>query len=138
MRRREFITLLGSGAATWPLATHAQQPPAKVFRIGFLGLTSANSLPERFEAFRAGLRDLGYREARDFLIEYRWANDKYDQLPALLDDLIRLKVDVIVTHGTQEPLPPNRPTQRSQLSWRSWVIPWRQVSCRASRGQAGT
>jgi putative ABC transport system substrate-binding protein len=100
MRRREFITLLGSAAATWPLATHAQQPPAKVFRIGFLGLTSANSLPERFEAFRAGLRDLGYREARDFLIEYRWANDKYDQLPALLDDLIRLKVDVIVTHGT--------------------------------------
>ena len=99
MRRREFITLLG-GTAAWPLVARAQQPSAKVFRIGFLGTPTADSLPKRPEAFRAGLRDLGYREGRDFVIEYRWADDDYDRLPALLADLIRLRVDVIVTHGT--------------------------------------
>jgi hypothetical protein len=55
-------------------------PSAKVFRVGFLGLPTANSLPKRPEGFRAGLRDLGYREGRDFVIEYRWADGKYDQL----------------------------------------------------------
>ena len=99
MRRRELISLLG-GAAAWPLAARAQQPSAKVFRIGFLGLLNAGSLPKRPEAFRAGLRDLGYQEGRDFVIEYRWADGNYDRLPTLVEDLIRLKVDVIVTHGT--------------------------------------
>jgi ABC-type uncharacterized transport system substrate-binding protein len=103
MQRREFITLLG-GAATaslaWSRVAFAQQPSTKVFRIGFLGLPTADSLPERPEAFRVGLRDLGYQEGRDFVIEYRWADGKYDQLPALLADLIRLKVDVILAHGT--------------------------------------
>jgi putative ABC transport system substrate-binding protein len=113
MQRREFITLLG-GAVTaslgWPRAVLAQQPPTKVFRIGFLGLPTASSLPQRPEAFRAGLRDLGYREGRDFVIEYRWADGDYDRLPSLLDDLIRLKVDVIVTHGTPGVLAAKRAT----------------------------
>ena len=113
MQRREFITLLG-GAATaslgWPHAVLAQQPSARVFRIGFLGLPAANSLPKRPEAFRAGLPDLGYREGRDFVIEYRWADGNYNQLPSLLDDLIRLKVDVIVTHGTPGVLAAKRAT----------------------------
>jgi len=113
MQRREFITLLG-GAVTaslgWPRAVLAQQPPTKVFRIGFLGLPTASSLPQRPEAFRAGLRDLGYREGRDFVIEYRWADGDYDRLPDLLDDLIRLKVDVIVTHGTPGVLAAKRAT----------------------------
>jgi putative ABC transport system substrate-binding protein len=103
MRRREFITLIGGAATaslTWSRVVIAQQPSTKVFRIGFLGLPTADSLPKRPQAFRAGLRELGYREGRDFVIEYRWADGKYDQLPTLLDDLIRLKVDVIVTHGT--------------------------------------
>ena len=100
MRRREFITFLGSAAAAWPFAARAQQPSAKVFRIGFLGSATADSLPKRPEAFRAGLRDLGYQEGRDFVIEYRWADGNYDRLPALIADLARLKVDVIVTHGT--------------------------------------
>ena len=100
MRRRGFITLLGGAAAGWPIAARGQQPSTKVFRVGFLGLPTANSLPKRPEAFRAGLRDLGYREGRDFVIEYRWADGKYDQLPALLADLVRLKVDVILAHGT--------------------------------------
>ena len=85
---------------TWPFGARAQQPSAKIFRIGFLGLPTADSLPKRPEAFRAGLRDLGYQEGRDFVIEYRWADGNYDRLPALFADLVGLKVDVIVTHGT--------------------------------------
>jgi putative tryptophan/tyrosine transport system substrate-binding protein len=100
MQRREFITLLGGAAAAWPFVARAQQPSSKVFRIGFLGLPTADSLPKRPEAFRAGLGDLGYQEGRDFVIEYRWADGNYDRLPALLADLIRLKVDVILAHGT--------------------------------------
>ena len=103
MRRREFITLLG-GAATaslaWSRVAFAQQPSTKVFRIKFPGSPTADSLPERPEAFRVGLRDLGYQEGRDFVIEYRWADGNYDRLPALIADLARLNVDVIVTHGT--------------------------------------
>jgi putative tryptophan/tyrosine transport system substrate-binding protein len=102
MRRREFVGLLGSVGATavWPRGTRAQQSSGKVFRIGFLGLPAVDSLPKRTEAFRAGLRDLGYQEGRDVVIEYRWADSNYDRLPALLAELINLKVDVIVTHGT--------------------------------------
>ena len=111
MRRREFITLLG-GAATWPLSARAQQPAAKIFRIGYLGLTTADSLPKRPEAFRAGLRDLGYQEGRDFVIEYRWADNNYDRLPALLADLVRLNVDVIVTHGTPGSLAAKKATTK--------------------------
>src|SRR4029453_1841337 len=103
MQRREFITLL-SGAATASLVlsrvAFAQQPSTKVFRIGFLGLPTAKSYSERLEAFRAGLRELGYREGQDLVIESRWADGKYDQLATLLADLIRLRVDVIVTHST--------------------------------------
>src|SRR5215475_3644920 len=98
--RREFITLIGGAAAAWPFAARAQKLSANVFRIGFLGVPTADSLPKRPEALRAGLRDLGYQEGRDFVIEYRWADGNYDQLPALIADLARLNVDVIVTHGT--------------------------------------
>jgi len=102
MRRREFVGLLGGAAAAtiWPLTSRAQASSAKVFRIGFLGSPSADSLPKRTEAFRAGLRDLGYQEGRDIVIEYRWADSKYDRLPALLAELINPNVDLIVTHGT--------------------------------------
>ena len=102
MKRREFITLLGGVAVSsvsWPLTARAQ-PAGNVFRIGFVGSLTADSLPKRLEAFRAGLRDLGYQEGRNIVIEYRWADGKYDRLPALFADLVRLKVDVIVTHGT--------------------------------------
>src|SRR5882757_2888894 len=101
MNRRNLITLIG-GAATssvsWPIAARAQT--GKVFRIGFLGLPSAAGLPKRPEAFRAGLRDLGYQEGKNILIDYRWADSRYDRLPAMFAELIALRVDVIVTHGT--------------------------------------
>jgi putative ABC transport system substrate-binding protein len=102
MRRREFIRFLGGSAVVGlgSRAVRAQSAAAKIPRIGFLGLPAADSLPERIEAFRAGLRDLGYHEGRDLTVEYRWANSDYDRLPALFAELIDLKVDIIVTHGT--------------------------------------
>ena len=73
IRRREFITLLGCGAAAWwPLSARAQ-PASKIFRIGFVGQLAADSLPKLPEAFRVGLRDLGYEEGRNIVIEFRWA-----------------------------------------------------------------
>jgi putative tryptophan/tyrosine transport system substrate-binding protein len=99
MKRRTFIALLGGAAAAWPLAPRAQQP-TKVARIGFVGLTTSDSLPKRAEAFRAGLRDLGYQEGRDIVIEFRWADGRYERLPALFAELVRRNVDVVVTHGT--------------------------------------
>jgi putative ABC transport system substrate-binding protein len=98
VRRREFITLVGC-VASWPLAARAQQS-SKVFRIGYVSPLAANSLPKRLDAFRAGLRDLGYEEGRNIVIEYRWAEEHYDRLPALFAELVGLNVDVIVTHGT--------------------------------------
>jgi putative tryptophan/tyrosine transport system substrate-binding protein len=102
MKRREFVGAVGlaAAAAIWPRAGRAQSSSARIPRIGFLGLPSADSLPKRTEAFRAGLRDLGYHEGQDLIVEYRWADSKYDRLPALLAELIALKVDLIVTHGT--------------------------------------
>jgi putative ABC transport system substrate-binding protein len=98
LKRREFLALLG-GAAAWPFTTRAQ-PTGRPFRIGFLGPASAGDLPQRLDAFRAGLHALGYQEGRDFVIEFRWAEGHYDRLPQLVRDLVARKVDVIVTHGT--------------------------------------
>src|SRR5215468_2233413 len=95
-RRREFITLIG-GAAACPLAARAQ--PAKVARIGFLGLVSSSSHASRVAAFRSGLRDLGWIEGRNLVIEFRWADGNYDRLPVLAEELLRLNIDVLVTHG---------------------------------------
>jgi putative ABC transport system substrate-binding protein len=102
MKRREFIGLVGGTVAStmWLRAGLAQSSSAKIPRVGFLGLPSADSLPKRTEAFRTGLRDLGYHEGSDLFVEYRWADSDYGRLPALLVELIGLKVDVIVTHGT--------------------------------------
>jgi putative ABC transport system substrate-binding protein len=96
--RRLFVTTLCLSALAAPLTSFAQQK-GKVWRIGFLGAASASGLAGRVEALRAGLRDLGYVEGKSIVIEYRWAEDKYDRLPELAADLVRLKVDVIVTHG---------------------------------------
>ncbi len=101
MQRREFITLLGVAAATnaWPVAAVAQQS-TKFARIGFVGATAADRFADRVEAFRAGLRELGYQEGRDIVIEFRWADGRYERLPDLFSELVRRGVDVIVTHGT--------------------------------------
>jgi putative ABC transport system substrate-binding protein len=100
MRRREFIALVGGAAVAWPLAANAQQPADKVHRIGFLGSVTAAGYARQLEALRQGLRDLGYVEGHNIVIESRWAEGNYQRLPELAAELVRLKVNLIVTHGT--------------------------------------
>ena len=99
MNRRKCLTALGISALAAPLAAFAQQK-GKVWRIGFLGAASAPGFAHWVEALRAGLRELGYVEGRNLVIEFRWAEGKYERLPELAAELVRLKVDVIVTHST--------------------------------------
>src|SRR6516165_5056962 len=97
MRRREFVALVG-GAAAWPLTAIAQQPVIPV--IGFLGGADPIGLAPQIEALRLGLRDYGYIEGQNITVEYRWAEGRYDRLPALAADLVRRRVAIIVTQGT--------------------------------------
>jgi putative ABC transport system substrate-binding protein len=93
MRRRAFITLIGGAAASWPFATRAQQP-TRPSRIGFLGLAPESSFATRVNALRIGLRDLGYIEGKNIVIEFRWAQT-VDDLPAFAAEFVRMRVDII-------------------------------------------
>jgi len=95
MKRREFITLFG-GAASWPLAARAQQSAVPV--IGFLNGETADGYTTQVTAFREALKEAGYIDGQNMAIEYRWANDQYDRLGALADDLVRQRVSVIVAN----------------------------------------
>src|SRR5262245_64116301 len=98
-KRREFITLLGGTAVAWPLAARAQQA-GKVHRIGVLETISTTLNVANFYALREGLRQLGYAEGQNLVIEYRSADGRDDRFPGLARELLALKVDVIVTRGT--------------------------------------
>ena len=97
MQRRDFITLLGGAVAAWPLAARAQQPSIPV--VGWLGATTAEPFAIAVEAFRRGLSETGFVDGHSVKIEYRWAENRYAQLPALAADLVSRKVDAIVASG---------------------------------------
>src|SRR5262245_30086033 len=97
MKRREFISVLGSAAA-WPVAARAQKVPIPV--IGFLGGGSPELWADRLRAFRQGLSETGYVEGNSVAVEYRWAEGQYDRLPALAADLVRNRITVLATQDT--------------------------------------
>src|SRR5215468_9271519 len=99
IRRREFITVLGGAAAAWPLVARAQQP-GKLPTIGFLGATTPLVESQRLAAFVQRLRELGWMEGRNVAIEVRWAEGRSGRFAEIAAELVRLKVDVILTHNT--------------------------------------
>lgn len=106
MRRRAFISLIGSAAAAWPLAAHSQQTK-KIPRIGVLWPNP----PATFEFMRQGLKDFGYVEGRNIDFEFRWAEGRLDQLPEMATELVRLHVDLIVALGPPATLAAKNATQ---------------------------
>jgi putative tryptophan/tyrosine transport system substrate-binding protein len=98
MRRREFITLVGCAAATWPVAARAQQPAMPV--IGYLSGWSPGDAPDYLAYFRQGLAEAGYTEGRNVAIEYRYAEGHFERAPELVSDLVRRKVSVIAIPNT--------------------------------------
>jgi ABC-type uncharacterized transport system substrate-binding protein len=99
MNRRAFLSAVTGGLLAAPLAAEAQ-PAGKVPRLAYLSASSAASATWAVEAFRQGLRDLGYIEGTNILIEYRWADGRFERLPGLAAELARSKVDIIVAQNT--------------------------------------
>ena len=132
-----IITTLALGLLAAPLAADAQQP-ARIPRIGYLGTSSPSLEPHYVEAFRQGLRDLGYTEGQNIAIEYRWAEGQDDRLPDLAAELVGLKADVIVTTGTPGTLAAKQATKTIPIVMASSGDPVLGGSSPASRGQAGT
>jgi hypothetical protein len=114
MKRREFITLVGGTAVTWPLAVRAQQPAMPV--VGYLSGTSPDDSIQIVADFRRGLAETGYVEGRNLAIEYRWLEGRYDQIPTMLADLVKRRVAVIAIANTQ---PQPWPRKRQPRQFRS-------------------
>src|SRR5580704_11687618 len=96
MRRRKFITILGGAAIIWPVAGRTQSAMPV---IGFLGAASEQAYATQVAAFRTGLHEAGYREGQNVAIEYRWAENQYDRLPALATELVRRQVTLLAATG---------------------------------------
>src|SRR5919108_2022511 len=98
LKRRDFITLLGSAAMAWPVAAHAQQ--GKRPTIGYLGATTTEGERARTEAFVHRLRELGWIEGHTLAIQYRWAESRSERFPEFAAELVRLRVDIIAVAST--------------------------------------
>jgi ABC-type uncharacterized transport system substrate-binding protein len=129
MKRREFMTLLG-GAAAWPVAARAQQQRLPV--IGFLNSGSPGSYPHNVREFHQGLREAGFVEDRNVAIEYRWAEDQTDRLPAMAADLVRSQVTVIFANGPAA-LPAKGATATIPIVFATGGRPRRGGTCQQSQ-----
>ncbi len=109
MHRRRFLLTSVAGALIQPRAGRAQQA-GRTYRIAFLGSTSASDYASQVAAFPGGLRDFGYLEGRNLVIDFRWALGSYERLPELAAELVRSKPDVLVTHGPPGALAAKRAT----------------------------
>jgi putative tryptophan/tyrosine transport system substrate-binding protein len=109
LRRRQFLTLLGGGAVALPLAARAQ-PMAKVWRVGMLETTAATLNAANLDAFRQALRQLGYVEGQNLIVEYRSGDGHIDRFPQLAAELVHLNVDIIITRGTPAALAAKKAT----------------------------
>ena len=116
MDRRAFIATIAGSLLAAPLAAEAQ-PPSKVPRIGFLATNSPAEYPDLLEAFRQGLRDLGYVEGQNIAIERRYFEGRAERLPDLATQLVRLKVDVIVVDACGSPTSPISGPRRAGCTW---------------------
>ena len=119
---KKKITVLTLYAMLSVLCSSAQAQPTKIPRIGFLSASSPAALSGRIEAFRQGLRELGYVEGKNIVIEWRSAEGKLDRLPALAAELVRLKVDVILSAGPAVTRPVSEATKAIPIAWRRIVI----------------
>jgi putative ABC transport system substrate-binding protein len=131
MRRREFITLIGGAAAGWPLAARAQQQPANIARIGYLGFGTAAASAPRVEALRVALRELGYIEGKNIHIEFRWAER---MLHELAGELARSSVDIIFADSSTEVEPARQATKTIPIVFATHADP---VGFRSVVFQAG-
>jgi putative tryptophan/tyrosine transport system substrate-binding protein len=113
-RRRQFL-ITASALLVAPQPGFAQQPPVNIARIGFLGASTPEAWAPRVDAFRAGLRDLGYVEGKNLVLEFRFAQGRYDRLPDLAAELVRMKVDVIVTHTVPGALAAKQATATNRI-----------------------
>ncbi len=136
MKRREFITLLGGTAAIWPLAARSQQQPTMPL-IGFFSGRSRAETMTVMEHFQKGLADAGFVEGRNVRVEYRWADGRYDRLPALASEIVDLRPTVIVaTGGNVTALAAAPPHRLSRSSSRREAIRSRAALSRALTGRA--
>jgi putative ABC transport system substrate-binding protein len=122
MKRREFITLLGSTAAAWPCCARSQQPQSFP-RIGFLGSESPSGFADHLRAFHQGLSETGYSplgDARNVVIEFRWASRQLDQLPKMAADLVRREVAVIAASDIPAARAARAATTTIPIVWMSY------------------